>query len=43
MTAMDDASKDMFMEACKRMCAMMVSGMPMTTNCGGMMMMAQMG
>lgn len=42
MMPMDDASKDMFMECCKRMMAMMGNGMPMMTMCGGMGMMCQM-
>ena len=42
MMPMDDMSKDMFMECCKRMSAMMGNGMPMMMMCGGMGMMAQM-
>jgi hypothetical protein len=34
MMPMDDASKDMFMECCQRMMAMM-TGMPMMMACGG--------
>ena len=36
MMPMDDASKDMFMECCKRMMTMMAMGMPMMMMCGGM-------
>jgi hypothetical protein len=39
MMPMDDASKDMFMECCKRMTSMMGAGMPMMMACGGMPMM----
>ncbi|MEJ0097123.1 MAG: hypothetical protein WDM84_03220 [Bauldia sp.] len=39
---MDDMSKDMFMEYCKRMMAMMGAGMPMMMMNGGMMMMGAM-
>ena len=42
MMAMDDASKDMFTECCKRMTSMMNAGMPMMMACGGMMMMGMM-
>ncbi|UVK35710.1 hypothetical protein LHFGNBLO_006572 (plasmid) [Mesorhizobium sp. AR10] len=42
MTPMNDASKDMFMECCKRMMAMNGAGMPMMMMCGGMMMMGSM-
>ena len=42
MMPMDDMSKDMFMECCKRMTMMMGNGMPMMMMCGGMGMMAQM-
>jgi len=42
MMPMDDASKDMFMECCQRMMAMMNMGMPMMMACGGMGMMCMM-
>jgi len=42
MIPMDDASKDMFMECCQRMMAMMNMGMPMMMACGGMGMMCLM-
>lgn len=37
MMPMDEASKAMFMECCKRMTAMMTEGHPMMMSCGGMM------
>jgi hypothetical protein len=43
MMPMDDMSKDMFMDYCKRMMTMMGNGMPMMMACGGMMMMGMMG
>lgn len=42
MIPMDDMSKDMFMECCKQMTAMMGNGMPMMMMCGGMGMMGRM-
>jgi hypothetical protein len=42
MMPMDEASKDMFMDCCKRMMAMGGAGMPMMMMCGNMMMMCQM-
>jgi hypothetical protein len=39
MMPMDDASKEMFMECCKRMVSVMENGMPMMVMCGNMMMM----
>ncbi|MBB5046920.1 cobyrinic acid a,c-diamide synthase [Rhodopseudomonas rhenobacensis] len=34
--------KDMFMQCCQNMMAMMGNGMPMMMSCGGMMMMGMM-
>ena len=42
MMLVDDASKDMFMECCQRMMAMMNMGTPMMMACGGMGMMCLM-
>lgn len=42
MTPMDSSMKDMFMQCCQNMMAMMSAGMPMMMNCGGMMMMCMM-
>lgn len=38
MMPMDESSKAMFMEFCKRMTSMMSAGQPMMMNCNGMMM-----
>lgn len=42
MSPMDPAMKDMFMQCCQNMMAMMGAGMPMMMSCGGMMMMGMM-
>jgi hypothetical protein len=42
MAPMDPSMKDMFMQCCQNMMAMMGNGMPMMMNCGGMMMMGMM-
>lgn len=42
MAPMDAAMKDMFMQCCQNMMAMMGNGMPMMMSCGGMMMMGMM-
>ncbi len=38
MMPMDESSKAMFMEFCKRLSSMMSTGQPMMMNCSGMMM-----